>query len=99
MFRPFQAANRHSEASETSPGALAHLPPVQGLTFAVQVRSQIPVQIEDYFSYLRIGAGTRYPVLDIDFIFTAQDQDLIAKLYKTKIIPDSDESFVQVKYR
>ena len=84
MFRPFQAANRHSGASETSPEAQAHLPPVQGSTFAVQVRSQIPVRIEDYPTF----------VLDGKFPFLAQelkeDKTLLSDLYKTEIILDDD---------
>ncbi len=42
-FRLQTAIQIARKQPRTSPGALAHLPPVQGLTFAVQVRSQIPV--------------------------------------------------------
>ncbi len=80
MFWPFQAVNRHSEASETSPRALAHLPPVQGLTFAVQVRSQILVQDQGLLSP---------SVLDTKISFHKhkdQEQTLFPDMYKTKII-------------
>ena len=60
------------------------LSPGQGLTFAVQVRSQIPVQIEDYSIFV---LDDKIPFSNIR---TKEDKTLFSDLYKTKIILDND---------